>query len=255
MKTTQLALQLYTLRETTQTSAALAETLRKVKAIGYSAVQVSAVGPIPELELKRLIADAGLVLCATHEPSQSLLSEPMRVIERLEKLDCIHTAYPYPHEIDMADATAVRAWIKRLDEVGALLREHGKVLSYHNHALEFVRLGDATVLDAIYAETSPDNLKAELDTYWIQAGGGDPATWCRRMKGRMPLLHMKDFVGLPNNSQTLCEVGAGNLDFPGIVAAADEGGCEWFIVEQDTCVGDPFEAIARSYEYCIRRLV
>ena len=43
----QLAAQLYTIREFTQTAAGFAESMAKVRAIGYTAVQVSAIGPIP----------------------------------------------------------------------------------------------------------------------------------------------------------------------------------------------------------------
>ena len=31
-------------------------------------------------------------------------------------------------------------------------------------------------------------------------------------------------------------------------AAAEESGCRWFIVEQDTCPGDPFDSVARSFD-------
>ena len=44
----------------------------------------------------------------------------------------------------------------------------------------------------------------------------------------------------------MAEVGEGNLNWPGIFAAADEAGTEWFIVEQDHCRRDPFESLAIS---------
>ena len=36
---------------------------------------------------------------------------------------------------------------------------------------------------------------------------------------------------------------------PRIIAEAEAGGCEWFIVEQDTCPGDPFESLKQSFDY------
>ncbi len=33
------------------------------------------------------------------------------------------------------------------------------------------------------------------------------------------------------------------------MAAADAAGCEWFIVEQDTCPGDPFDSLRMSFEF------
>jgi sugar phosphate isomerase/epimerase len=92
-------------------------------------------------------------------------------------------------------------------------------------------------------------LQGEPDTYWIQYGGGDPVAWCEKLSGRLPLLHLKDFAIDAEDNIAMCEIGAGNLDWPRIVAAAERSGCRWYIVEQDTCPGDPVDSLAQSYRY------
>jgi sugar phosphate isomerase/epimerase len=47
----------------------------------------------------------------------------------------------------------------------------------------------------------------------------------------------------------MCEIGAGNLDWNVIVQNAETSGCQWFIVEQDTCSGDPVDSLAQSYRW------
>src|SRR5688572_9368072 len=96
MKTSQIAAQLYTLRDFCKTAADLAVTARKLRAIGYRAVQVSSVGPIPEEEIVAIMQGEGLTICATHEGGNMILDEPERVITRLQKLGCRLTAYPWP---------------------------------------------------------------------------------------------------------------------------------------------------------------
>lgn len=249
MKTTQLAAQLYTCRDLLQTPPDIAKTLRRVRAAGYTAVQVSAMGPIPEEELKRILDGEGLVCCATHEPSPVILDQPDAVAERLAKLECGYTAYPYPHGIDLSDPEIVRQWIARLDTAGAVLAGSGVTLCYHNHHQEFRKLGGRTILDLVYEGTRPGHLQGEPDTYWIQYGGGDPVAWCEKLSGRLPLLHLKDFAIDAEDNIAMCEIGAGNLDWPRIVAAAERSGCRWYIVEQDTCPGDPVDSLAQSYRY------
>ena len=61
MKTGQVAAQLFTLREYCKTAADIAVTLKKVRKIGYQAVQVSGVAPIDEKELKNMLDGEGLV--------------------------------------------------------------------------------------------------------------------------------------------------------------------------------------------------
>lgn len=255
MKFTQVALQLYTLRDHLQTPADIARTLRKVREIGYPAVQASGLGPIPEAELVAILKGEGLVLCATHEPGDVIRKEPEKVVARLRALGCRHTAYPFPAGVDWSQAGDVERLAADLDRAGAALREAGQVLSYHNHAHEFTPFAGTTALDYIYAHTDPRNLQGELDTYWVQHGGGDPAAWCRKLKGRLPLLHLKDYTVLPDGKPTFASIGAGNLDWAGIVAAADAAGTEWFIVEQDTTPGDPFDAVRASLDYIEATLV
>ena len=79
--------------------------------------------------------------------------------------------------------------------------------------------------------------------------------WCESLKGRLPLLHMKDYQFKADNSPIYCEVGSGNLNFKKIIAAAEASGCEWFIVEQDTCPGDPFDSVKKSFDYIKAHLV
>lgn len=249
MKKNQIAAQLYTLREFTKTPADVAVTLRKVRQIGYRAVQVSGMGPIAEEELVRLLDGEGLTCCATHEDPVRILSEPEKIVERLRKLKCRFTAYPIPRNVDCVSRQSVFDLADKLNAAGRCLRQAGQMLTYHNHALELQRFDGKTTLEWIYEKTDADNVQGEIDTYWIQNGGHDPAAWCRRLNGRLPLIHLKDYIPR-GNTPAFAPVGHGNLDMPGIIRAAEASGCQWFIVEQDDCYGeDPFEALAKSYRY------
>jgi len=247
-KISQVALQLYTLRDFGKTAADLQQTAEKVRKIGYEAVQFSG-SPVPHAEAKKIFADAGLFVCATHEPAMLILEKPEEVCERLHQIGTKHTAYPHPAGLDLSKESDVRSLAKQLDTAGAVLAKNGLVLSYHNHAHEFIRFGDSTVLDYIYQTTNPANLKAEIDTYWAQFGGGDSVALLEKYAGRIPLLHLKDYVFTPEGKPAFGEIGNGTLDWPRILAAAEKGGTEWLIVEQDTCPGDPFASIKISFDY------
>jgi len=248
VKPHQIAAQLYTVRDFCKSSTDLAQTAKKLRGIGYEAAQASGIsGEISPSEIRAILSDAGIRICATHEDSDLIRSNPLAVVERLKAMGVDHTAYPYPSGVDFSDAAAVKAMVSDLDAAGAVLREHGCTLSYHNHAIEFLRIGGETFLDYIGRAASPENLKYELDTYWVQFGGGNPVEWCRKAAGRLPILHCKDYGFGTNNQPFFAEIGYGNLDFPAIIEAADAGGCEWYVVEQDTCPGDPFVSLEKSY--------
>lgn len=249
MKITQVAAQLYTCREFLKTPADIAATLRRVREIGYTAVQVSGMGPIAEEELNRILDGEGLVCCATHEPGATILDNTAVVIERLQKLRCSYTAYPFPSGIDFGSEEVVDDLIRRLDAAGAVMAAAGLTLCYHNHNHEFRKLGGRTILDRIYDGTNPHHLQGEPDTFWVHYGGGDNVALCEKLDGRLPLIHLKDYQTTSENRHALCEIGAGNLDFARIISAAEKSGCKWFIVEQDTCPGDPIDSLRQSFEY------
>ncbi len=255
MKISQIAAQLYTLRDFLKTPKEISATLKRVREIGYTAVQVSAVGPIAEEELRKILAGEGLTCCATHEPSDLIRKNPEKVIERLKALDCGITAYPYPQDVDFSKMADVEALIADLDKAGAKMRSEGITLCYHNHAIEFVKVGGKTILDHIYDSTSKENLASEIDTYWVQYGGGDPVEWCRKLGGRLPILHIKDYKFTTKNEPSFAEIGYGNLDWKRLIATADQAGCEWYAVEQDTCERDPFESLQMSFEYIKENLI
>ncbi len=256
MKLSQVAIQLYTLRDFCKTAADLAVTLKKVREIGYTAVQISGVGPIPESEIVALCKAEGLTICATHEHGPTILDEPEKVIARLQALGTRLTAYPYPSGIDFDNPEHINTLIKKLDAAGAKFRAAGLKLGYHNHANEFYRAaGGPAFLERVFAETSPENVVAELDTFWVQRGGGDVVDWVRRLKGRQPFIHLKDYKVSAGGEPSFCEIGAGTLPFKRIIAEAEAGGCEWFIVEQDSCPGDPFVSIKQSLDYIKANLV
>lgn len=256
MKKQQVAAQLYTVRNFLKTPADIASSLKKVKKIGFSAVQLSGLGPIDTNALRTMLDSEGLVCCATHESSDGLLAEPAAIVDRLKTLDCVYTAYPYPSGVDFADPTSVDTLIKKLDNAGKILAQAGIVLTYHNHNIEFRHISGETILDMIYRKTNPAYVQGEIDTYWVQAGGGDPAAWCRKLSGRLPLLHMKDFGVNEQNQPVFREIGYGNLDWKSIISASEKSGCKWFIIEQDAAWknDDPFESLKLSFEYTSSKL-
>lgn len=253
MKISQVAAQLYTLRNQCKTEFDIARSLEKVAQIGYQSVQVSGLGPISEEKLAAICADNGLSICATHESLQALLETPEAVIERLQKLGTRHTALGYPSGVDLGSEAGVRDFCAQLDASAEKFVAAGLSLSHHNHHNEFRKIGGKPVLQIILETTQ--HVTMEIDTYWVQFGGANPTSFVQLCAGRIPLLHLKDYAIDAENKPCFAEIGQGNLEFPSIIAAAEAGGTQWFIVEQDTTPGDPFDSLQMSFDYIRNHLV
>ena len=243
-----LAAQLYTVRDFTKTIEGVTETLKKIRKIGYTAVQISAFGPVDPVAVKDVLDSEGLTCCITHIGYDRLTGDLPAVIEQHRLWNCKHVAIggvPAPFVGDGPEG--LKRFAEIANHIGRKLHEAGLTFSYHNHSFEFARTGGKTIMEMIYEGTDPRYVKAELDTYWVQHGGGDPSAWIRKMKDRMPVVHLKDMVIQGRSDQVMAEVGEGNLNWPAILDACREANVEWYAVEQDICQRDPFECLATSY--------
>ena len=245
MKIQQVAVQLYTLRDLMKTPEDMARTLQAVRAIGYQAVQVSGVGPIEPRALRKLLDDNGLTCCSTHEDVNRILNETDAVIDKLKALGSPSTAIPWLGK-EHRTGDGFKKFVAAAGAAYEKMKASGIDLMYHNHAFEFEKVDGRLWLDILYAETS---LKAEIDTYWVQVGGGNPVAWCTRMAKRMPVVHFKDLAFFEEGGAATAEVGQGNLDFKAIARACEKGGVKWFAVEQDNCRRPPLESVKMSFDY------
>lgn len=243
-----LTAQLYTIREYTQTLEDFRTSMEKVRDIGYTAVQVSAIGPIPHEDVKAVVDDLGLTICITHIGFDRLQNDIEGVIAQHKLWECPNVAVgSMPQAYRSGGEDAFKRFAQEATDIGEALAEADLTFSYHNHSFEFVRFGDRTGLDVIYEESDPKYLQAEIDTFWVQHGGGDPIAWIRKMTDRMPVIHFKDMV-IYEGEQTMAEIGEGNLNWPGILEACEDANVEWYAIEQDRCMRNPFESLKISYD-------
>ena len=187
---------------------------------------------------------AGLKIIATHTPYDRIREEPQAVAAEHRLWGCRHVGIGgMPAEY--RDSEGFSRFAREASEVVRPLIEAGLTFSYHNHSFELEKFDGRIGLEILFDESDPEVFSAEIDTYWIQHGGGNPAAWLRKLKDRMHVVHLKD-MAMRGSEQLFAEVGEGNLEWPQILAACREASIEWYIVEQDTCQGDPFESLGLS---------
>jgi len=246
-----IAAQMYTCRDFCTTPKDIAESCQKIARIGYKAIQSSAMGreePISPGELRKICDGEGLKVCATHMDFNDMHTNPEKVIADHQILGCRWVGIGgAPAEAHQSEDTWV-AFAKEASRVAAKLAESGIGFVYHNHSHEFALFGKRIVMDILLEDSDPKYFMFEPDTYWIQHGGGSPVAWLKKLAGRCPVVHLKDFAITFEREQFYTEIGEGNLDWPNIMKTCDEVGVEWMPVEQDVCPGDPFDSLKISYD-------
>ncbi len=238
--------QLYTVRDFTKTPEDIAESMKKISRIGFKAVQVSGMGPIEAVELKKIMDGEGLKTCATHIPFERIKNEIESVIEDHSILECPFVAIGGLPSEYRGSAEGFRRFAREASEAARKLKDAGFVFGYHNHSFELEKFEGKTAMQIMFDESDPEVFTFEIDTYWIQHGGGDPAEYVKQMSGRIPLLHLKD-MAVHEGKPVMAEVGEGNLNWARIIEEAKAAGVEWYLIEQDVCLRDPFESLEISF--------
>ncbi|MGQ9631590.1 MAG: sugar phosphate isomerase/epimerase family protein [bacterium] len=133
---------------------------------------------------------------------------------------------------------------KTLDDVGRRCNEGGLTLCYHNHAWEFKTFNGVKGIHRLIELTDPKLVKLCIDVYWVHIGGESPAEFIRRYKDRAVYFHFKD--GKPGK---FMELGAGEVDFGGIMKVVSKLPVDWVIYEQDRTDLTPKESVTISRKF------
>ncbi len=244
-----LAAQLFSCRDHLKTPASFSRSMKRLRKIGYKHVQVSGVGDVSPMEIKKRCDDAGVTVIGSHIGVGDIRDNFADVVDRLHVWNCAYVAIPWEGFKDCRTVAQVKKVFSDWNKLGKALKAEGITLQYHNHAHEFEKVGGKTILEILYDSTDPKYLQAEIDTCWVARGGADPADWCLKMKGRLDQVHLKDTV-ISGGQPVFAEIGDGNLNWPAVFAACKKAKVKHYIVEQDSdwIKNDPFKSMEVSFK-------
>lgn len=238
-----LALQLYTVRDEAERD--FVGMLRQVAAMGYTAVEFAGYGNLSAAELRALLKELGLSAPASHNIRPNLPeSELEQALVYAREIGCEYAVIPWLGSQRLVE-TPFAQLVSELTAIAQRCQTAGLRLVYHNHDYSFHRRADGhLLLDDLLAALDPSLFTLELDIYWAAYAGLDPVTFLREHRGRVDLLHLKDMKA----DRDMVEVGDGTLDMAAIIAAGQEAGARWLIVEHDRPQIPSLESARRSLE-------
>ncbi len=240
-----LGLQLFTIRDTMNNAENIRESFRKMKALGYTVGQTAGCA-IPYAEFGKIAAEEGIEICGTHDDLGMMLNNPEQAMENHRLLGTTNMGIG---GFGAESVEAVERFIEQANTIANNVYPHGFKFTYHNHSHEFKRLANGrTAMDMLVEGLDPEKTSFVLDTYWVQHGGGDVRHWIEKLAGRIDILHLKE-MGRNQNGPFITEIGNGNIWWEGVLETAEKAGVKYYVVEQDTWPGDPFDSIAQSAAY------
>ena len=238
--------QLYTVRNTLTTNEEIQRTLQAIKEIGYDSVQLF--GPIELIEnCARYAEETGLGIVGVLAAINTFEEQERKLFEICGQYNISDIGVSGR----FSECRDAAAYIRRINAFASRAKNAGFTFSYHNHSHEFIKLDcGETAMDLFLKGFDAETVDFMPDTYWIHDGGYDVRYFLNQTKNRVNILHLKD-MKRTEQGHTFAEVGSGNLYFKGIIKTAVDCGIKHFVVEQDSCEGNPIESLSQSYKYII----
>lgn len=240
--------QLYTVRDYCKTLDDFDASMKKISEIGYKTVQLSGIGDFLGTDVKRILDKYSLEAICTHRGWENYVNKLDSEIEYHRETGCKICGLGSMPGFNTEPET-ISNFLNNFNPVAEKLEKENLIFAYHNHAFEFAKIDGKYVFDILTEGMKTDNFKLILDVYWLAIAGIDPAKFIREHSGRIACVHIKD-LKVVNNGAVFSSVGEGNLDWDNIIDACKTSNVGYAFVEQDDCRGeDPFECLARSYEF------
>jgi sugar phosphate isomerase/epimerase len=263
-----IGLQLYTVRDAMGTDPL--GTLQKVAQIGYNSIENATYTGSEKFygmdaaTYKKVLKENGLVANSGHyrlgeeqekgaDVKGTILHDWQRAVDDAATVGLKYMVCAYLSTNERGDLDHYKKLADIFNKAGETTKKSGIQFCYHNHDFEFQAQNAVFPYDILLEKTDKDNVKMEVDLYWIKKAGQDPLALFQKHPGRFPLWHVKDMS--KEADQSFAAVGTGIIDFKTIFQHKAQAGMKFFFVEQDKCPGSPFDSITQSYKFIRTNLV
>lgn len=248
-----IGIQLYTLRNEIE-EMGVEEVLKKVAAAGYKWIEPFGYEDRKFLkktpaEFKQICADLGMTVPSVHSITEvssdggkdDIVSQMKTSAEDAIAIGAKYIVWAYLTPDERTSMDDYKRHIATWNQFGEICKDAGIQFSYHNHDFEFMKFEGESEFpyELIMRETDHDNVKFEMDLFWVSIAGQDPVEWFKKDPGRFHLWHVKDLVKqedkyvVDGQDRFFAPVGEGIIDFKKIFNERKTSGMNYFFVEQD----------------------
>jgi sugar phosphate isomerase/epimerase len=228
-----LGLELYSVRD--ELAKDLMGTVRAVAKMGYEVVEFYSPyfqwTPDYAREVRKLLDELNIRCLSTHNGRNALEPEGLKkAIELNQILGSRTIVMAGPGRVTTQDDWKKVADI--LTHAADTLEPLKMRAGYHNHQREFIEREGFRPMPFLAANT-PKSVTLQFDVGTCVHAGYDPVAWIKANPGRIRSLHLKDWgAGADRGYRVL--FGEGDTPWKAVLdAAEDEGGAEYYLIEQE----------------------
>ena len=253
------ALQLYSIRKYIQ-NVGLEKALADVRAIGYEAVEFAGYYNFSAKQLKKMLADNGLVACGTHLPRAKFGPKEFAKTCEFERgygntFLCCPGGGNFPGKKEKFGEDFMKMLVDYYNKAAENCAKFDCKVGLHNHTKEFeLKLPDGTTYWDYFFSKTDKRVLMEQDVGWTTCAGEDPCAQFVKYPGRSLTIHAKEngmgkgvkkfdaILGQPG------QPGAKGVEWDRLFKATDADKVKWYVVECEKHE-DSLTAVKASFEF------
>ncbi len=223
-------------------------TLAAVRVMGYDDVELlwsfGNFGRTNE-QVKAALRNTGLKAPSAHIAPQLLTQDWQKSVDAAAYLEHEYLIVPSLTAEAEQSLDEWRRWADRFNEAGAVARQRGIWLGFHNEPNHMKPIDGVVPFDLFLERTDPSLVRLQLDAGNMRMGGGDPIAYLRRHLDRFWSFHIKDVVA--DNSRDT-DLGTGTVDFTALLGMVPDLERKLCVVEQEGSPA-PLESARRNLQF------
>lgn len=231
-------LQLYSLRADFNRD--VEATLKQISLWGITEIEMSGYYGKTVNEWKELLRKYDLNCRAMTVDYAALNNNPEQLIADARTLGAKYIGVGWIPHSNFSIET-VREAAGQFNRFGKLCKEKGIRFYYHPHGYEFSAYNGDTLMDEMMHLCDNRYVTFEIDFFWFQYAGENPARWLKKYPKRFELAHLKElrtdvsgtsFGTAPD--ETSVALGKGITHWPSLLQTAVANGCKIFYIEDES---------------------
>jgi sugar phosphate isomerase/epimerase len=197
--------------------------------IGYENLGFGSLKKFKPGEMKKIINDAGLSWPSTHYGMDELrhdIDDRIEFAYESDQKQMILSSFGLPKEATISD------WLKAADELntmGLKTKKSGIQMGYHNHDMEFEKIGDTLIYDTLMSRFDPAYVKMQFQVAVIRKGY-KASTYFKKYPGRFISAHLADWS---DTDKKEVAIGKGIVNWKEFFASLKTAGIKNFFVEME----------------------
>jgi len=214
-------------------------TMKKVKDLGFSYVEMSGTYGLSFPQFIKLLAVNGLTAISFETSFEKLAESPQAVSDEARSYGARYIVCPSPtrESFNKEDADKIS---EVLNHAGKILAQNGLLLCYHAKGNEFSAKDNETIFDYLVQKFDPRFVYLAMNVFSIKNAGKEPIEFLKKYPTRFVLVYLKDAKIKSHNakgetpSDANVSLGTGDVGILEIMRTARELGIQYFFIEDES---------------------